>query len=596
MTFDARQIARQVALRFAQEAEEFVIEDPAAHPAQRIEREVPEHHDLHPQPGKRPQPEVPMAKDKLARSRDEMERLRRLKQMGDEGAAAILQYEEARRGSLEAMLQRAGVDPRLWDDVKEILKGDWDYYERLAFVQHANNDAALYFIEERNAVPFEGALRAFENIAKRAVRERLKRKPRTSGSGSTRVVRAEINPWAFMRRNAGDLAEYIQRNVSGGRDIVYSTLEQAAEKAMKATKINLEVRFNTAQPELSWQVNVSGPAGDKIKGYLEHEWSKVNNNHWLQNHRIGTDNPRRVYFLAVQYANNFGSVLGGIRQWGGRDAHWSRIGHHVWQFLAHEVSKDVGLRPRVAKMLEDSLVRLAHENPALQEDVLRLLGKGKRATDLQRLRKMYELDPTDPGVNNLLKRLWGRMGRPIPLGKGIENGRIRVHHYRGWIHVYDLTNAGKRGKNVDYFVVGVQFGVNDVQPLLDAFTSTLHTADYQTARKNAQDLLKLHPRMEFDERQKKGVRVDKPGQDPVEVKGPKIYVKAEPQDFIIHDLGDPINMPRAMTPMRGKKTHAKKFYAWAKQNESSIHRMTFREILKSLDAAGIKYHQYMGMD
>lgn len=224
------------------------------------------------------------------------------------------------------------------------------------------------------------------------------------------------------------------------------------------------------------------------------------------------------------------------------------------------------------------------------------------AMDARRLEKMRQLNPEDPRIVEMVRRQLGRGSKPVPVGTGGENNHIRFHRFRDGIRVYDLTNAGRRGKVVDLFnLYDLDFmrhaGMED---LVDHYSSTLHGSTYAKALAGAQALVAasagLGARPKIQESQVKGVRVDPAGSQPVEVKGSRVYVKAEPQDFVVRDLVDTNNEPVLMRPQRAAKSNAKKFYAWALANEDRISSMSFSDVRKSLDASKIKYHYFLAMD
>lgn len=249
--------------------------------------------------------------------------------------------------------------------------------------------------------------------------------------------------------------------------------------------------------------------------------------------------------------------------------------------------------------LRKQIIRLAHENPELREDLLPLI---KKAYDAERLRRMRELDPKDPGVTKALQRELARGGRPIPEGKTVENGAIRVHRFRSAFQVWDLTNAGRRGKMVDHFSLHYLDKVSQFSDLFDAYSASLRSANYQRALANAKRVMQtVHDANNstyapgIQELQEKGVRVDPPGQDPIEVQNSGMKGKVEPQDFFFRDLTDKHNEP-AIQPRKRKRTGTKKLYAWAVKNQDELAKMSFSDVRNLLKNLGIDYHYWAMMD
>jgi len=187
---------------------------------------------------------------------------------------------------------------------------------------------------------------------------------------------------------------------------------------------------------------------------------------------------------------------------------------------------------------------------------------------------------------------------PIPEGTTFENDHIRVHRYRHAIRVWDLTNAGRRGKVVSIFVIhDLDYLPDEQVPLVDAFSAKLRRSDYAKADQEAKKFMSLlgeRSPAKMQHTQEKGIAVDPPNQPPLEVKGPSISVRIERQSFWVRDLTDPANEP-TLIPGKRKAT-TKLLYAWALQNEAAIKRMTFRQIKDLMVSLGVDYHFYLAMD
>lgn len=263
--------------------------------------------------------------------------------------------------------------------------------------------------------------------------------------------------------------------------------------------------------------------------------------------------------------------------------------------------RDIHPQPDKEASLFDAVVRLAHSKPEFQDQLLPILKKARRLdNEFDRYRALREMErgQRDQGAwhPELIKKLQRATGKPISVGEVIDNGRIRARRLADWVKVHDLTNAGKRGKKVDYFNLGSQSHLDDLaKAILDYVSSSLHTADYQQALRVAKSVLGLSYRLELDERSIKGVRVDPSGMDPVEIVGPKVKVRAEPQSFSVKDMTDRTNEPTAI-PRKRKRTSTKKFYQWARQNESRIPKMSFNDVLNEMEKMGIDYHYYLAVD
>lgn len=212
---------------------------------------------------------------------------------------------------------------------------------------------------------------------------------------------------------------------------------------------------------------------------------------------------------------------------------------------------------------------------------------------------------TKSQTHRIATRLVRRMllaASPIPEGATFENQNIRVHRFRSAVKIWDLTNAGKRGKMVDIVSVYDLDYLDDAgKALIDPFTAKLRRADFATANKLIEQFMekvKATPRghmADVERRKEKGVRVDPGGSDPVEVRGASIAVRIEPQSFWVRDLTDPMNEP-TLIPRRRQATSTKRMYVWALSNKAQIKKMTFRQIQDVMSDLGVDYHYYLAMD
>jgi hypothetical protein len=177
---------------------------------------------------------------------------------------------------------------------------------------------------------------------------------------------------------------------------------------------------------------------------------------------------------------------------------------------------------------------------------------------------------------------WERLAMNA-IGQSVENDKWRAHRYAYHLNLIDLQNAGKRGKKVVEFMVD--------NPSVPLARELLRAAEKGVT---AAEMRKLAPKPQTSERQLRGVDVRKPGMKVIHAVGKGVVVHATPQSFSAD--ADDINQMRMMPPMNARKTAIKKFYEWAKANERKIQSMTWSDLTKALQKAGIEYHSYCGMD
>lgn len=184
----------------------------------------------------------------------------------------------------------------------------------------------------------------------------------------------------------------------------------------------------------------------------------------------------------------------------------------------------------------------------------------------------------------------------LQVGRGQENGTVRLHRYRDSILVTDLTNAGKRGKKVR--TLSVELSYNTEMKSLDGVARMLTLYDdFDDVVATLNDFLVDYPhalKMYFSDQ--RGVDVMPAGFEIIEIHGEHVYISAEYKTFRVQDLGDRYNMPRCIPAIRGGKRSIPVFYRWVRDNQSRIKNMTFHEVMKEMDKNKIQYHYYCAMD
>lgn len=189
----------------------------------------------------------------------------------------------------------------------------------------------------------------------------------------------------------------------------------------------------------------------------------------------------------------------------------------------------------------------------------------------------------------------------LGLGQTWENGKVRIHRYRGVFHIWDLTNAGKRGKKVR---------------MLGADPGNLPTAEEEKWMEDQSkqlvlkaaggyDALKRHLMdigADVSERMERGVDV-RPG-NVREIKlewnadKDKLRLTATPAEFLLNS-SRPIRHPKTGTPIgyqdtlyypKGKRD-AVAFYSWlaTEGGEAQIKKMDINEIRRVWDKLKVKY-------
>lgn len=188
------------------------------------------------------------------------------------------------------------------------------------------------------------------------------------------------------------------------------------------------------------------------------------------------------------------------------------------------------------------------------------------------------------------------VARGIGRGKTWENGKVRVHRYANFFKVWDLTNAGKRGKKVR--VMSISPNVSYEAKWLETQAKFIpHHGTYDAIKRFYSDLLIDFPgEISIEERQERGIDVLPGGTRTIKAEwdiGTTILtLEATPLDFSVkssvqfESKGKPTFRQDTLYWPR-KKADAKRFYGWlAGEGEGKIKRMdimTLRKLWQSID-------------
>lgn len=199
---------------------------------------------------------------------------------------------------------------------------------------------------------------------------------------------------------------------------------------------------------------------------------------------------------------------------------------------------------------------------------------------------------------DIASRVVTRFARGLDLGKTWENGKVRVHRYRNVFHIWDLTNAGKRGKNVRTLSAAPPYSVDPDQWMEEQSKRIVLNAagGYDTVKKYLDGV-----EADTSESTERGVDV-RPG-NVREIKlqwivgEDQLRVTATPKEFLLNSskalkhpkTGDPIGRQDTLYYPKGKRDSAV-FYRWLIDGgEAKIQRMEIDAIRKLWDQIKVKY-------
>jgi len=193
----------------------------------------------------------------------------------------------------------------------------------------------------------------------------------------------------------------------------------------------------------------------------------------------------------------------------------------------------------------------------------------------------------------------------VSVGDMFENDAIRVQRWMSSLRVWDLTNAGKRGKRVDVIAMYNLDFAPDATHLIKALGNDLEKArSFRQAKRMMEDALveiesvggDTHRQVNIAEDTERGVDVAPAGFKPVKINGKKVYIEADYKSFVVRDKEDQYNLPTCIPAVRGGKADIKVFYRWVMDNENQLRNMSYSEVTSGMRKAGIRYHSYCAMD
>lgn len=186
----------------------------------------------------------------------------------------------------------------------------------------------------------------------------------------------------------------------------------------------------------------------------------------------------------------------------------------------------------------------------------------------------------------------------IEVGATVEIGMLRVHRYADCLVLWDITNAGKRGKRVPRVTVSPAFSRGLVgsagQALLERVCKMLGSYEsFELAVTTLKSLNQETECLSFEYREERGVDVRPSGRPVIEIRTQKIRLTVDFRNFSVEDVTDKHNEPTAISV---DQKSVDKFYRWVSNNRATMETFTFREVLDNMRKLGITYHSYCAMD
>jgi len=239
--------------------------------------------------------------------------------------------------------------------------------------------------------------------------------------------------------------------------------------------------------------------------------------------------------------------------------------------------------------------------------------KGRKGNKVFGLFKVWRADVKENAMKKLLEKQAGdtmnstkRVVARYIKQAGIEEGRVyvsaednvRIQRWRDHFRVWDLTNAGKRGKSVEGFVLSTtHYYKGDAAAWMDNMGKVLpEQGDYNAIVRLIKDVQHDYPNeIEMSEFKEKGINVLPASSAPIQLETDTgIRIKADPLDFsVVNSVkhmgpkGNSFNQDTLFSP-RNKKD-ALLFYTWLKTNLSKVNKMDMNTLRDTWSSEGVQY-------
>lgn len=188
-------------------------------------------------------------------------------------------------------------------------------------------------------------------------------------------------------------------------------------------------------------------------------------------------------------------------------------------------------------------------------------------------------------------------------GDTTENDNIRIQRWNSSIRIWDLTNAGRIGKQVESITVyDLDYAEKQAGGLVETFADNISRVhSYRDAvllvQKAAVEINAVsNQKVKVDLRKDRGIDIAPAGFKPIKINGRYAHVEADYDSFTVRDKEDMNNEPTCIPPISGGKKDIKMFYMWVRDNQSWIENARFREIVDGMSKAGIRSHYFCAVD
>jgi hypothetical protein len=244
-------------------------------------------------------------------------------------------------------------------------------------------------------------------------------------------------------------------------------------------------------------------------------------------------------------------------------------------------------------------------NPTIEVEPI---PKGRKQNKVLGLFRVWRADVKENAMkklleesqNNLVRRVVARHVKAdgIDLGRTFEIDSVRIHRFADHFKVTDLTNAGKRGKQVRIMTLSPSYSYkgSPEEWMMSMARALPDYPSYDRIKAYMKDVLHDFPgEININESTERGVDVNPGGTTKIQIEtNTGLKVTAEPMDFTIvrrqEHVGPKGNKFNQDTLYYSRdKKNAQKFYNWLKANLGEANRLDLEGYQKLWDELGVKY-------
>jgi len=206
------------------------------------------------------------------------------------------------------------------------------------------------------------------------------------------------------------------------------------------------------------------------------------------------------------------------------------------------------------------------------------------------LAEQAKMDKVTPRVVNAYYQK-----QALDVGRTWENENWRIHRYADSIRITELREAGKRGKKVK--VISLYGGDRTLPRESIAMEMVMlgkRNESYARMLQAAKEAEEIG--FTLSEEEQRGVDVPPGNFGPMDISGDHIHVRVGWKDFSVKNTDDKYNEETCIPAMKGGLKAIPAFYRWVSDNRAKVEKMTFDEVVQTMDTLDVPYHRYCAID